>query len=182
MCGRILGKQPLKEFPRNTEPNQALQTMNPLSIKPILDSEPSWFEKKIAKIPLIGEVIACELERSRFRPIAKEYSKILKDRDPDQALSLWNQEDLNMAKKIMEILNESMGWEFPRFIPGDPCYIAFWSFEDGLDVVEASENIESAWNIKFTEKEEKSTTDYTLQQLIDLIKLKSQPVASGQRR
>ena len=148
--------------------------MNPLPIKLLQDAEPTEFEKIIGKIPILGWAIARGLEQSRFKPIVREYKRILKERDEVEALALWPTEDLAIVEKLMEILKDEMGWKHPRFIPDDPCYVAFWSHEDALDVVDATMGIEKEWKIEFSEYDEEITKDFTLMQLITLIKQKSQ--------
>ena len=149
--------------------------MNSLPISLVEDTKPSKLEKRIGKVPILGWAIASDIEQSRFKPIVKEYKRILKERNEDEALALWPLEDLTMVQRITEILKDQMDWEYPRFIPSDPCCIAFWSHLDPLDAVDATEDIEKEWNIKFSEYDEEASKDFTLMQLIELIKQKSQP-------
>ncbi len=83
---------------------------------------------------------------------------------------------------MMTLLEEELGWKPPAFILGDPCLVAFWAHEDGLDDVAAIRRIEHEWGIDFSYEELAKLQDYDLQAFIALIKNKSQQAVSGNRR
>ena len=149
--------------------------MDPLPTSLLKDTEPTTFEEKAGKVPILGAAVARALQHGRFEPVVKEYKRMLKERSPEEAQSLWHPDDLDAAQTIMKILKEEIGWKHPYFIPDDPCYVAFWSYRDALDVVDATERVEEEFKIVFTEQDEENTVDYTLQDLVSLIKNKSQP-------
>jgi hypothetical protein len=66
-----------------------------------------------------------------------------------------------------------MEWQPSLFMPLDPCRIVFWAHMDGLDAVEAQRQIEDEFHMTFTDEELKQTAGFTLQELVDMIKRKS---------
>jgi hypothetical protein len=156
--------------------------MNPLPKAPLVATRPSKLEAFFGKIPLLGWTIAHAMQDQRFHPIEKEYKRILMSRDHDEVLAQWVPDQRSDATRLMTLLEEELGWKPPSFIPSDPCLVAFWAHEDGLDDVAAITRIEREWGINFNDEEVATLFNNDLHAFIDLIKTKSQQVVSGNRR
>ena len=74
----------------------------------------------------------------------------------------------------MAVLEEELGWEPPVFIPTDPCLVALWAHEDGLDDVAAIKRIEHDWGVQLSKEEIARVQGYDLQNFISLLRTKSQ--------
>ena len=122
------------------------------------------------------------MQNQRFHPIESAYKQILTSRDRDEALVEWSPDQRSDAARMMTLLEEELGWKPPTFIPTDPCLVAFWAHEDGLDDVAAIRRIEHEWGIEFSDEELAKLQDYDLQAFIAIIKNKSQQAVSGNRR
>ena len=156
--------------------------MNPLPKAPLEATTPSRPEAFFGKIPILGWTIAHAMQNQRFHPIESAYKQILTSRDRDEALAEWSPDQRSDAARMMTLLEEELGWKPPTFIPTDPCLVAFWAHEDGLDDVAAIRRIEHEWGIEFSDEELAKLQDYDLQAFIALIKNKSQQAVSGNRR
>jgi hypothetical protein len=78
----------------------------------------------------------------------------------------------------MIILEEEFGWKPSAFIPSDPCCVALWAHEDGLDDVSALRRIEREWGIRLSDHDISKIWEIDLHGLVSLIKSRSQ---SGRR-
>lgn len=155
--------------------------MNPLPKAPLEATEPSKCEAFLRKIPFLGWAIAHALEGQRFQPIEQEYKKLLRSRDRDEVLALWSPEQRQDVARLMTLFEEELGWKPPAFIPTDPCLVAFWAHEDGLDNVAAIKRIEHEWGIEFSDRDIAKIPHYDLQSFIALIKTKSQTMGGNRR-
>jgi hypothetical protein len=149
--------------------------MNALPKEPLEATSPSRAESILMKIPFIGWGIAHALEESRFRPIISQYEQILRSREANEVFDSWPSEDSPVAERLMTILEEEFGWNPSLFIPRDPCLVALWAHEDGLDDVSALGRIEREWGIQFSEEDLSKMWALNLQDLVTLIKTRSQP-------
>ena len=147
--------------------------MNPLSKAPLEATTPSRPEAFFGKIPLLGWAIAHAMQHQRFHPIENAYKQTLTSRGRDEALAEWSPDQRSDAARMMTLLEEEFGWKPPAFIPTDPCLVAFWAHEDGLDDVAAIRRIEHEWGIEFSDEEIAKLQDYDLQAFIALIKTKA---------
>ena len=152
--------------------------MIPLPKAPLEATTPSKPEAFFGKIPLLGWGIAHAMQDQRFQPIENAYKRLLISRDRDEVLAQWCPEQRSDAVRLMTILEEELGWKPPAFIPTDPCLVAFWAHDDGLDDDAGIERIEHEWGIEFSDEELAKLQDYDLQTFIDLIKNKSQQVGA----
>ncbi len=137
-------------------------------------SSPSKAETFFGKIPFLGWMIARILQDRRFHPISITYKNLLSARDHDVVIEKWHEDERGDAVRLMRILAEELGWRPPQFLPGDPCLVALWAYEDGLDDVAAILRIEDEWGIKFTDEEVAVIYKLKLLDLVQLIKTKSQ--------
>lgn len=156
--------------------------MDPLPKAPLEATAPSKAEAFFGNIPLLGWMIARTLQDQRFYPIEVAYKSQLNARDYDEVIGEWHQDQRADAARLMSILAEEFGWTPPHFIPSDPCLVAFWAHEDGLDDVAAFKRIEDAWGIQFADEELSDTYKVRLLDLVHLIQTKSQQVVRGNRR
>lgn len=134
---------------------------------------PSRSETVFSKIPFLGWAIAHTLQDQRFQPIEKAYKRLLNSRNGDEALAQWPPDQRADAARLMIILEEELGWKPAHFIPTDPCLVAFWAHEDGLDSVAATARIQDEWKMKFTDQELAKSLDADLQDLITWVKAKA---------
>lgn len=151
-----------------------LREMKPLPKAPLEATMPSKTEAFFAKMPVLGWAIAHAFQKQRFRPIEDAYKKLLMSRDRDESLAQWPPEQRSDAAVLMAVLEEELGWTPPRFVPTDPCLVAFWAHEDGLDDLAALKRIEHEWGIELSNEEIASIQDYNLQDFISLLRTKSQ--------
>jgi hypothetical protein len=146
--------------------------MDPLPKDPLETTAPSKAEALFGKIPLLGWMIARILEARRFHPIEVAYMSQLNARDYDEVIGKWHQDQRADAARLMTILAEEFGWTTPHFMPSDPCLVAFWAHEDGLDYLAAFKRIEDEWGIQFTDEELFDTYKVSLLDLVHLIQTK----------
>lgn len=153
--------------------------MNALPKSLLEETAPSEAESILMKIPLLGWSIAHALEINRFRPIIEYYENILSARDPNQVVASWSEEEYFIAQPLMKILEEELGWKNALFIPTDPCVVAIWAHQDGLDDVAAFQSIEHTWGIQFTDEDLHKIAEFNLRDFVALIKTRSQQAASS---
>jgi len=152
--------------------------MNPLPKALLEATTPSRGEVFFRKIPLLGWTIAHAIQEHRFHPIENAYKEILASRGRNETLAEWPADQRSDAARMMTVLEEELGWKPPAFIPADPCLVAFWAHQDGLDDVAAIRRIEHEWGIEFSDGEIAKLQDFDLQAFIALIKRKFEQAVS----
>lgn len=105
------------------------------------DAERFW-----AKIPLLGVSIASAMWTGRYLPIRRRFFAQLESR-PESVLGAWDDEIQSFASEVCRIAQAEMGWPNARFVPEDPYRVVFWSFDDGLDLECAMQEIAERFGI-----------------------------------
>tara|TARA_B110000305_G_C19152711_1_gene498843 strand:- start:292 stop:738 length:447 start_codon:yes stop_codon:yes gene_type:complete len=145
--------------------------MNSLSASLIDSMSQSNAEKAWMKIPILGVIISACLFRQKMIPIRRDIIKKLKNRDASDVRGEWG-EDWNLVCRVNEIVDVNMGWSPPLFIKKDSFKIVFWAHLDGLDLVEAFQEIEDMFNVMFDENDLEYVEGESYGNFIGLLKSK----------
>jgi len=155
--------------------------MNPLPTLHLKETEPSKFERFFERIPIFGTAVAWAFQDRRFRPIERAYTELLRARDHDDTIAQWPEDLRADAIHLMTILEQELGWKPAHFVPDDPCLVAFWAHQDGLDDVCAIQSIETAWGIDLSAAALDGLYDISLLELLHLVKSQSQQGGAANR-
>ena len=149
-------------------------TIEPLKCPGLAESRGSLVERVGLWIPLLGWCVGKLAWDVRVSPFVKQIKEQLEHRDQFPAAA-WGQDEcrLRFAYWLCVTVKEEIGWPNHHFHPEDPVRIAFWAYDDGLDINFLLEEIEDETGSTITKEDCETLKQMTLGQAVDFFLAKS---------